>query len=190
MEEKKIIKVQGSGAKEKRIKKLQEQKEVPLDAQQRLTEIANDTPRAITVGGKKYAITALKWGTQWLIAEEAIKIKKAETASTIDVIQQFAVNIPSTIKVLTLAILNDKDKIFKDKRINEYSDEYYALYDTIEWESDGNEWIKIIAEVLSMINIEVFFYTTETVQTIRQMMTQKKMTMDEVKLSHQEQNVV
>lgn len=188
MANKKIIKVNGSGSKKRIAEQYKKNAEVDLDAQERLAEIANDTPKKVKIGDKEYSITALKWGTQWLIAEEAVKIRKAETSNTMDVLQQFAINIPSTIKIIALIILNDKDKIFKDSRKKEYSDEYYALYDTIEWESKSDDWIKLVAEAIAMINIEVFFYTTDAIQTIRQVMTQRKTTMAEAKLSLQEQN--
>ena len=40
-----------------------------LDAMLRLAEIMNDSPTPFEIGGKTYNITALKMGTQVLIAE-------------------------------------------------------------------------------------------------------------------------
>lgn len=88
--------------------------EVSLESQERLAEILNDSPRLVSLNGTEWEIRALRMGTQYLIAQEVIKINKVENANFGDVIKQFAVSMPSVLKVLTLALLNDKNKIFKD----------------------------------------------------------------------------
>lgn len=163
-------------------------KEVPIEAQERLVEIANDGNRAIRLMGKEYHITALRPAVQWLIAEEAVKILKVENANMGDVLKQFAHNQPAVIKCIALAISNDKDKIFSDYRNKIYSKEFLKLLEDIEWESDSKEWMGILANVLALIDIEVFFYTTEVIGIVRRTMTQKKMTMEEAKLSQQGQS--
>lgn len=178
MGEKKIIKAE-SKVKDRLAAIKRKDSETPIGAQERLSEIMNDEPRTIKVGKKDYKMYALRMGTQWLIAEEAVKIVKAENAAIGDVLKQFSVNIPSVVRCITLAILNDKDKIFKDERTREYTDEYQAMYDTIMWESDSSEWMGILLEVLNMVNVEVFFYTTDAVQMIREMTLKKKMTKKE-----------
>lgn len=175
MEEKKIVKASGGRKKEKKTN------EVPIDAQEKLSDIMTDKPKEIRVGKKTYLINALRMGTQWLIAEEAVNIVKAESANMGDVLKQFAINIPSVVKCLVLAILNDKNAIFDDMRTRQYTKKFHALYDDIMWESNRNEWMNTLLEVMNMIDVEVFFYTTDAIQIVREMTLKKKMTKAEVK---------
>lgn len=119
------------------------------EAMERLARVMNDTPTIVKLGEHGFPITALKPGTQFLIAEEACRICKAEKGNMMDVIKQFAINIPSVIKVLTLAILNDKDRIYADYATRKFSNEYETVYQTIEWETDPKGWIAL----LSLIHI-------------------------------------
>lgn len=137
-----------------------------LEAQMRLAEILTDSARDIALGGKTYHIKALRPGTQWLIAQESCKIAKNEEGNFTDLITKFASNIPSVVRCITLAILNDKTKI--------ESDEYQAMYDTIMWETKQNEWIGVLAEVLQMLDLRFFFHCTETIEMIRSMTLTKK----------------
>ena len=50
------------------------QQEPSLEAQERLIEIMNDTPRVVSFDGTNWEVKALKPGTQWLIAQEAITL--------------------------------------------------------------------------------------------------------------------
>lgn len=154
--------------------------ETPIDAQEKLSAVMTDKPKEIKVGNKTCYINALRMGTQWLISEEAVKIVKVENANMGDILAQFKVNIPSVIHCITLAILNDKDKIFKNQRRREYTDEYYSMYEDIMWKSDRAEWMNILFEVMNMIDVEVFFYTTDAIQMIREMTLKRKMMRNEV----------
>ena len=98
-----------------------------------------------------------------------------------DVLKQFAINIPSVVKCLVLAILNDKNAIFDDMRTRQYTKKFNALYDDLMWESDRNEWMNTLLEVMNMIDVEVFFYTTDAIQIVREMTLKKKMTKAEVR---------
>ena len=129
-----------------------------LDAMLRLAEVMNDTARTIVLGGKEYKIKALRAGTQWLVAQEACKITKAGKTYA-DVIQQFAANMPSVVRVLCLIILNDKDKI--------EGKEYQDLYDTIMWEVPRNEWIDVLFKCLQMLDLQGFFQLTGAIETFR-----------------------
>lgn len=137
-----------------------------LEAQMRLAEILTDSTRDITLGGKTYKIRALRPGTQWLIAQESCKIAKNEEGNFTDLITKFASNIPSVVRCITLAILNDKAKI--------ESDEYQAMYDTIMWETKQHEWIGVLVEVLQMLDLRFFFRCTESIEMIRSTTLTKK----------------
>lgn len=133
MGERKVIKAVNS--KKQEIEKAKQAPEVNLEAQERLVEILTDSPRIVSLNGSEWAIKALRMGTQYLIAKKVIEIKRAEDNTFGDIIQQFAVNIPAVIEVITLALLNDKNKIFKDGVDGgEYSELYETTYQTLMWE--------------------------------------------------------
>lgn len=136
-------------------------------AMERLAQIMNDTPTIVRLQGTEWEIKALKPGTQWMIAEEACKIVKDENLSMGDVIKEFAVNLPSVAKVITLALLNDKD------RIN--SDEYQQVYDQLLWgDYDIKDWATLLVEILNLLDVDFFFASTNVIQTVRnQALTRK-----------------
>lgn len=137
------------------------------EAMERLVQIMNDTPTIVKLKGTEWQIRALKPGTQWLIAEEACKIVKKEKLSMGDVVKEFASNLPSVARVLTLALLNDKD------RIN--SEEYSEVYDNLLWGDFTMEnWVALLVEILNLIDVDFFFASTNVIQTVRsQTLTRK-----------------
>ena len=160
------------------------------DAMERLAQVMNDSPTLVKLGEAGFSITALKPATQWLIAEEAIKIQKAEKANFADVIKQFATSYQSVITVLTLAILNDRDRIYKNPRTKEFSDEYFTVRDTIEWETNPKYWMNLLVEVINLLSLDFFFNVTESIMVLKEMALKRKMTMKELKLSQVVQNGV
>ena len=160
------------------------------DAMERLAQVMNDSPTLVKLGEVGFPITALKPATQWLIAEEAIKIQKAEKANFADVIKQFAASYQSVISVLTLAILNDKDRIYKNPRTRELSDEYFTVRDTIEWETNPKYWMNLLVEVINLLSLDFFFNVTESIMVLKEMALKRKMTMKELKSSQAEQTGV
>lgn len=136
-------------------------------AMERLAQIMNDTPSIVKLKGTEYKITALKPGTQWLIAEEACKIVKGENLSMGDVIKEFATNLPAVARVLTLAMLNDKDRI--------YSDEYQKIYDILLWgDFEMRDWAGLLVEILKLIDVDFFFASTNVIQTVRNQTLMRK----------------
>ena len=110
----------------------------------RLAEIMNDSPTPVEVGGKTYNITALKMGTQVLIAEETCKIQKHQEGNLVDMFNQFARSLPAVVRCLAFAVLNDKDKIYKNYATKEFSDEFNSLCERIEWESYNGPLIHVL----------------------------------------------
>ena len=155
--------------------------QVSFKSMERLAKVMNDSPTIIKMKDYEFAITALKPGTQWLIAEEACKIMKAEKGNMEDVIKQFAINIPSVVHVITLAILNDKDSIFKNIKTREYSAEYETVYDTIMWETSPDNWLSLLVEIMNMLSMDYFFQSTNAVAMIREAALGRKMKMEELK---------
>lgn len=158
-----------------------DKKTISVDAMERLAKVMNDTPTIVKMSNTEFAITALKPGTQWLIAEESCKIMKAEQGNFKDVIKQFAVNIPSVVHVITLAILNDKNRIFEDYKSRKYSEEYQSVYETIMWETSPDNWLSLLVEIMNMLSMDYFFQSTNAVAMIREAALGRKMKMEELK---------
>jgi len=158
-----------------------DKKNISADAMERLAKVMNDTPTIVKMSNTEFAITALKPGTQWLIAEESCKIMKAEQGNFKDVIKQFAINIPSVVHVITLAILNDKNRIFEDYNSRKYSEEYQSVYDTIMWETSPDNWLSLLVEIMNMLSMDYFFQSTNAVAMIREAALGRKMKMEELK---------
>ena len=158
-----------------------DKKTISVDAMERLAKVMNDTPTIVKMSNTEFAITALKPGTQWLIAEESCKIMKAEQGNFKDVIKQFAINIPSVVHVITLAILNDKNRIFEDYKSRKYSEEYQSVYETIMWETSPDNWLSLLVEIMNMLSMDYFFQSTNAVAMIREDALGRKMKMEELK---------
>lgn len=152
-------------------------KRVSDEAMERLARIMNDSPSLVKLHGTEWMITGLKPGVQWLIAEQACKIVKGEKLSMGDVIKEFSVNLPAVVHVLTLALLNDKERIFSDYDKRELSDEYRQVYDLLMWgEYDMKDWALLLGEILNLISTDFFFESTNVIQTVREMTLTRKMT--------------
>lgn len=140
----------------------------------RLAQLMNDTPTIVKLYGTEWQITSLKAGTQWLIAEEACKVVEKENMSMGDVIKQFAVNMPSVCRVLTLALLNDKEKI--------YGKQYDDVYEMLMWgDFKIKDWAMFLSEILNLIDVDFFFASINAVKTLRQNTLDRKTTREEQK---------
>ena len=156
--------------------------EVALDAQERLAEILSDSPRLVSLNGTEWEVKALRMGTQYLIAQEVIKINKVENANFGDIIKQFAINMPSVLRVLTLALLNDKNKIFKNGNESEgYSDLYEATYNTLAWDCEVSEFGNILLETLQMLDTSFFMESCRIVEMFKVATTARRTTTKEQK---------
>lgn len=175
MEEKKKVKKPSP-------KKTVDASEVTLDEQARLAEILTDSPRLVSLNGTEWEIRALRMGTQYLIAQEVIKINKVENATYGDVMKQFAVNVPSMLKILTFALLNDKNKIFKGgNEHNGFSEIYEATYNTLEWECNVSEFGNILLETLQLLDVSFFMESCRIVEMFKVATTARRTTTKEQK---------
>lgn len=145
-----------------------------LDAMMRLAEIMNDSPTPFEIGGKTYNITALKMGTQVLIAEETCKIQKSQEGNLVDMFNQFARSLPAVVRCLAFAVLNDKDKIYKNYATREFSDEFYGMCERIEWESDKGVWMSVLSKVIQKIDVAFFLNISEQMKILRDLTMKKK----------------
>lgn len=163
--------------KKKRPLGTKELPKVSIDAQERLVEILTDSPRLVNLRGTEWEVRALRMGTQWLIAKKCVEIAKAESSNFGDVIKQFSTNIPAVLDVLTLALLNDKEKLFKDgNERNGFSDLYYATRNTLEWECDVTEFGYLLFDVLSMLSVDFFYQALDMLEIFRASVTEMKRT--------------
>ena len=147
---------------------------ISYESMSRLAQLMNDTPTIVKLYGTEWQITSLKAGTQWLIAEEACKVVEKENMSMGDVIKQFAVNMPSVCRVLTLALLNDKEKI--------YGKQYDEVYELLMWgDFKIKDWAMFLSEILNLIDVDFFFASINAVKTLRQNTLDRKTTREEQK---------
>lgn len=152
-------------------------KPVSDESMERLARIMNDSPSLVRLHGTEWSITGLKPGVQWLIAEQACQVVKGEKLSMGDVIKEFAVNLPAVVHVITLALLNEKERIFSDYEKRELSEEYRQVYDLLMWgEYDMKDWALLLGEILNLISMDFFFESTNVIQTVREMTLTRKMT--------------
>lgn len=172
------IKKVESNKRERLAEERRKKKEVPdvsLDDQIRLAEILNDSPRLSSLNGTEWEIRALRAGTQNLIAAKVLEISKNETDSFGDIVRHFAKSVPATLHIFTLALLNDKNKIYKDGNpLNGYSDLYKETYETLEWDCDPKQFGQILIDTLSLLDISFFSQSLDMLDIFRQSVTKKK----------------
>lgn len=150
-----------------------QEKPISDEAMERLARVMNDTPTLIKLKGTEFEIKALKPGTQWLIAEEACKIIKQEKMSMGDVIKELAGNLPSVAKIITLAVLNDKERI---------RNEYDKVYDTMMWgDYSQRDWLYLLVEIMKLLDVDFFFASTNLIETLRHQTLSRKTMMEEQK---------
>lgn len=147
-----------------------EVKKASDEAMERLVQVMSDSPSLVKLANTEWAITALKPAVQWEIAKIACEVHKVENAHYGDVLKGFATNLPAVVRVITLALLNDKERI---------ANEYDKVYDTLMWESKPNEWATLLFEILNLQDISFFLQITQVVEMFRQTTLQRKMTMEE-----------
>ena len=104
-----------------------------------------------------------------MFSDDVKSIAKVENANFGDIVKQFAINMPAILEVLTLALLNDRHKIFKDgNERNGYSDLYYATFDTLKWECNVETFGNIFLEVLQMIDVSFFWESCRILEIFRE----------------------
>ena len=140
-----------------------------LESQKRLADILNDSPHLVSLNGTEWQVRALRFGTQWLVSKKCVEVAEADTKTFGDVIKQFSVNIPAILDVLTLCLLNDKNKIYKDgNERNGYSKLYYATRDTLEWECNVSQFGNILLECLQLLDVDFFYQSLDMLQIFRE----------------------
>ena len=146
-----------------------------LDSQARLAEILNDSPRLVSLNGTEWEVRTLRMGTQWLISKVVSDMIKDEAKTFGDIMRQFSVNIPAILDVLTLCLLNDKAKIFKDgKQEYGYSELYHATRDTLEWDCDVTDFGNILLECLQLMSVDFFLQSRDILEIFKKSVLKKR----------------
>ena len=102
--------------------------QVPIEAQEKLIRLMNDSPTIMKLHGTEWEIHSLKPAVQWLICEEATEIVKVDNMTIGDVLKAMAKEMPRVVRVMAYAMLNDKDRIFNNYRQRIYSDEFEKFW--------------------------------------------------------------
>ena len=166
-----------SNAKEKLKEQQRKELLVSDEAQNRLAEILADAPSIEKLAGTEWEMRPLRFGTQYLIVDEVCKINQAESATYGDVLKGMLAQIPATCKVLTLALLNDKNKIYQNGDPNQgFSKLFNKTYNTVLWEADRNDLAKIMLDCLQMVDVSFFMEALGMLQIFRASVTEKKRT--------------
>lgn len=154
--------------------------EITKQQQKKIIDILNDSASIVSLEGKEYAIKHLKNGTQWLICKEVANLKDftKDSGSMMDIMESMASNIPVVVKIITLALCNEKRLIFKDGIDNgEFSDYFNDLYDELFFGLKTSSLAQILLEIFNKLDISFFYQSSEMVK----MMTKMMMKMVEVK---------
>ena len=160
----------------KRLKQQQEEElRVSDEAQNRLAEILSDAPSIEKLAGTEWEMRPLRMGTEYLIVQEVCKIKMEEDASYGDVLKSLMTSMPALANVLTLALLNDKNKIYQNGDANQgYSKLFKKTYDTVMWNADKAEMGRIMLDCLALIDVSFFTDALGMLQIFRASVTKKK----------------
>lgn len=173
MQDRKIIKAELSQAAKKKIGK--PDLSVSMEAQYRLAEILNDSPHLVSLNGTEWEVRALRFGTQWLVSKKCVEVAQADSKTFGDIIKQFSVNIPAILDVLTLCLLNDRNKIFTDGDDRKgYSELYRTTRQTLEWDCDVSSFGDILLECLQLLNVDFFLTSLDMLEMFRKSVLFKK----------------
>lgn len=148
-------------------------KEASDDAMEKLAKVMTNEPTLVKLADIGWEVTALKPAVQWEIAKLACGVHKVEKASFGDILTSLSGNLPDMVKIVTYALLNDKERI---------KNEFDEVYDTLMWESNPSEWATLLFEILNLMDVNFFFAITQTIETFRTMTLTRKKTMEEQKL--------
>lgn len=135
------------------------------ESMMKLAKVMTNAPTLVKLANAGWEVRALKPAVQWEIAKVACEIHQVEHASYGDVLTEFAKNLPAVVRVITLALLNDK------KRIEE---EYDTVFDMLMWESNPREWANLLLEILNLHDIGFFLQITQVTEIFRQTTLQKR----------------
>lgn len=166
-----------------RRKKIEEEKVrremlVSEDAQTRLAEILADSPRIDALNGTEWEIYALRNGVQYIIADEisnVVGVDGIKDMGYAEVVSAFAKSIPSIIKCVAYALINDRQLLFKDGNRRAGMSEFYeTTYNTLMWECDPADLLPLLFDIFQLIDVDFFRDTLDIFAIFRGKVTAKK----------------
>lgn len=147
------------------------------EAQTRLAEILSDAPSLIKFAGTEWEIRALRMGTQYLIANDICQLAKQEHSNYDDALQGLAASIPAIARMVTMVLLNDKNKIFQNGDVNQgYSKLFKRTYDTVLWNASRTDMGNLLQECILLLDVSFFMEALGIFQSLQQEVTRKKRT--------------
>ena len=159
-----------------------------IEIEKRLSDTMLDRGTPTVISGNTYEIKSLKMYTRWLISECINEMEIAEN-ETINIIESMFSDIPLLVKILTIAILRDREKI-EDKEL------FNKTYDELMECDNMQEYLNALKLIIQKMEIEWFFFTQETAKGINILpskagyLQKSKETMDERGYSMQQANLV
>lgn len=131
-----------------------------LENEKKLADVLLDKGENITLNGKRYVLKPLKMRTRWYISSCINAMELAEK-DTINLLEAMFTDIPLMAKIITYAILRDKEKIE-----NEDSHEFQEVYENVMDVSNPQEYLDAITTIIKLMDIEWFFFIQETAKNI------------------------
>lgn len=129
-----------------------------LGYEKKLSDVMLDRGRIVTIAGREYEIKALKMYTRWLISE-CINEMEINENDTVNMLESMFSDIPLLAKMITYAILRDKDVI-------ENKDIFSKTYNEVLEATNMQEYLDTITIIIERMEIEWFFFTQEAVKSI------------------------
>jgi len=155
---------------------------VSEEAQNRLAAILADAPSIEKFAGTEWEMRPLRFGTQYLICDEVRKIREIDEANYENCVLFLANSVPVTCRCITFALLNDKNRIYQNGDPNQgFSKLFNKTYNTILWNTDKSDLIKILTDCLMMIDVNFFMEALGMLQIFRAQVTEKKRTRTKMK---------
>lgn len=166
--------------------RLNSQKERDLfvsdEAQNRLADILADAPSIVKFVGTEWEVRPLRMGTQYLIAHEICQLHRMEHDKYDDALLGLEASIPSIAKMITLVLLNDKNKIFQNGDHNQgFSRLFKRTYDTVLWNAERNEMGDLFKECILLLDVSFFMEALVIFQSLQQEITRKKRTRTKIR---------
>lgn len=129
-----------------------------LEREKKLADVMLDNPQKITIGGKEYKLKALKMYTRWKISECINEMQIAEN-DTINILESMFSDVPLLSRIITYAILRDRDKIENEELFD-------ATYSDILECDNPQEFLDAVTTIIKMMDVEWFFFIQEVAKSI------------------------
>lgn len=127
-----------------------------IEYEKQLSDVQLDRGKKVVIAGKEYNIKALKMYTRWLISE-CVNEMQIKEKDTINIIESMFTDIPLLVKIITYAILRDKDKVENEELFNK-------TYDALMEATDMQEYLNAWTAVVELLDVDWFFFIQEAVK--------------------------